>query len=100
MQDLPRNDDDDEAELVQWFKDNVKSIKLKKVTNYVTKLVGVGIDSVSRLLQVANDPSDEYIKSVIKNPFDFEDFNKAVSILKDIGSHATNPDILVSINLS
>jgi len=55
---------------------------------------------VSRLLQVANDPSDEYIKSVIKNPFDFEDFNKAVSILNDIGSHATNPDILVSINLS
>ena len=55
---------------------------------------------MSRLLQVANDPSDEYIKSVIENPFDFEDFNKAVSMLNDIGSHATNPDMLVSLDLS
>ena len=69
-------------ELTQWFKINVPSIRQVKVENYVKRLVDdEGIDSVVRLLRVANDPFDKKIESIISSKFDLDDFRASVATL-------------------
>ena len=76
-------DEDDEAELLQWFEVNVKSIKTKNARKYVAAFQDdvVGIDSVARLLQAANDPLDKHIESTISNKRDLADFRAVVAAL-------------------
>jgi hypothetical protein len=97
--DSPKCDDDEEAELLQWFQKHVKLIKPKNAKKYVTSLVGMGIDSVHRLLRAANDPKDEYVKAAISSKMDLDDFNAAVaSMTKEspTNSHVPTLDTNVS----
>jgi len=80
------DDDNGEAELFQWFQDNVKSIRPTNARKYVAALVDdeIGIDSVVRLLEAANNPMDKNIESIISNKRDFVDFKAVVaSMIKE-----------------
>ena len=75
------DDDIGEAENFQWFQDNVKSIKPTNARKYVEALVDdeIGIDSVVRLLEAANNPMDKNIESIISSKRDFVDFKAVVA---------------------
>jgi len=87
----------DEAELLQWFEVNVKSIKPKNARKYVAAFqdAAVGIDSVARLLQAANDPLDKHIESTISNKRDLVDFRAIVAAMTKDNENLSIPLIEV-----
>ena len=86
-------DDNGEAELTQWFKANVTSIREYRAKTYASKLADAGIDTVVRLLSVANDSNDRTIASIISNNFELVDFKSVVAAMtKD---HLSSPGIKV-----
>ena len=74
----------------------MSSIRAIKANTYVTALVGVHIDTVERLLRVANDSNDTRIKSIISIEDDFHDFmSKVASMTKDT-QYLPSPGMKVS----
>ena len=86
-------DDNGEAELTQWFKANVTSIRENREKTYASKLSDAGIDTVVRLLRVANDSNDRRIESIILNEDDFVDFKSVVASMTK--EHLSSPGIKV-----
>jgi hypothetical protein len=87
-------DDNGEAELTQWLKANVTSIRDNRAKTYASKLADAGIDSVVRLLSVANDSNDRTIESIISNNFDLVDFKSVVASMTK--AHLSSPGIKVT----
>ena len=84
-------DDNGEVELTQWFKVNVTSIRQYKAKKYITALVGVGIDSVKRLLRAADDSNDKRIKSIMIED-DLNDLKSAIAGMTKKTDNLSNPN--------
>ena len=89
-------DDNGEAELTQWFQANVTSIREYRAKTYASKLADAGIDTVVRLLRVANDSNDRRIESIILNEDDFVDLKSVVASMTKETERLSSPDIKVS----
>ena len=56
---------------------------------------------MARLLRAANDPNDKYIKAIITNEFDLEDFYAAVaSLTKESSTISEEPSPGSNVSLS